>query len=236
MSALVVRLALLCVLPVLLLLFASAMPGINPLWDFANVAGLFCAVLMLTLFIYSGRPLALPYFDGKFFMNLHRDLGFAATLLLVVHVGVLLISEPLVIDYLKPSASWPMLSGTLSLVPLLLLVPASLPGVRQRIWGNQRRFRRWHYVLGTLMLVLISLHVLGAGFYTRDSWKGFVWSGLVGVAIAWPLLPKAPLPRGHGPRRRRTASYASWLCLALVLLALAGAAGYALLANSDLPL
>lgn len=58
MSAFVVRLALLCALPALLLLFASAMPGINPLWDFANVAGLFCAVLTLTLFIYSGRPLA----------------------------------------------------------------------------------------------------------------------------------------------------------------------------------
>ncbi|MCY1368011.1 hypothetical protein D9M69_549700 [compost metagenome] len=41
-------------------------------------------MLLLSLFVYSGRPLSRPHYDGKFFLGLHRDLGYAALLLLAL--------------------------------------------------------------------------------------------------------------------------------------------------------
>lgn len=236
MVALILRLTILSTLPFVLLLLENAMPGINPAWDFANAAGLFSGLLLALLFLYSGRPLSQPYYDGKFFMTLHRDLGYAATLLLALHIGVLLVSEPLVIDYFKLSAALPMLSGTLTTLLLVILVPASLPGVRQKLWRNHQRFKRWHYGLGALMLTLTAVHVIGVGFYTRELWKSLFWGGLICAAILRPLFPRPSLERGSGPRRRNTATFASWLSAGMVLFALTLAAGYSLLANSDLPL
>lgn len=236
MVQLIFRLTILYIVPFVLLFLTNAMPGINPVWDFANTAGFFSGLLLISLFIYSGRPLAEPYYDGKFFMNLHRDLSFAAALLLTVHIGVLLVNEPLVIDYLKPSATWPMLSGTLATLLLIFLVPTSLPGVRQKIWRHHQRFRTWHYGLCVLMLLLMSVHIIGAGFYTAERWKALLWSVFTGAAILKPLLPRPSLARGNGSRRRNTAIFASRLSMGIALFALCLAVGYSLLANSELPL
>lgn len=236
MLALTLRLAILSALPLVLVLLVDAMPGLAPAWDFANAAGLLGGVILLLLFVYSGRPLSRPYFDGKFFMVLHRDLGYAALVLLVVHVGVLLVSEPLVVNYLLPSASWPMLSGTLAAALLLALVPISLPAVRQRIWRHHLRFRRWHYGISGVLLVLLAVHVIEVGFYTGARWKAVLWGVLTVCALIWPLLPRRPLAPAEGRRRRNTAVLATRLCVGLLLFVLCLAGGFALLANSDLPL
>lgn len=236
MVALILRLAIFSALPFVLLLFVDAMPGLAPAWDFANAAGLLSGVLLLLLFVYSGRPLSRPHYDGKFFMVLHRDLGYAAVSLLALHIGVLLASEPLVLDYLLPSASQPMLAGTLAALLVLVLVPISLPAVRQRLWRHHLRFRRWHYGISALMLVLLAIHVIDVGFYTGARWKALLWGGLTCAALIWPLLPRRPLEAGQGRRRRHTAFLASRLSLGLLLFALCLAGGFALLANSDLPL
>ncbi|TDF80237.1 ferric reductase-like transmembrane domain-containing protein [Pseudomonas sp. H9] len=236
MLAFILRLTALYILPFALLFILSAKPGVNPAWDFANAAGFFSGLLLVSLFLYSGRPQARPYYDGKFFMNLHRDLGFAATLLLAVHIGVLLVSEPLVINYLKPSATWPMLSGTLATLLLIFLVPTSLPSVRQKIWRNHQQFKTWHYGLCALMLILMSVHMISAGFYTAEPWKALLWTAITAAAIFKPLLPRPSLARGNGSRRRNTAIFASRLSMGVMLFVLALAIGFSLLANSDLPL
>ncbi|MDH4567169.1 ferric reductase like transmembrane component [Pseudomonas sp. BN414] len=236
MVALTLRLAILNALPFVLVLLVDAMPGLAPLWDFANAAGLLGGVILLLLFAYSGRPMSRPYFDGKFFMVLHRDLGYAALFLLLLHVGLLLVDEPLVVEYLLPSASLPMLSGTLAALLLLVLVPISLPAIRQRLWRHHLRFRRWHYGISTVLLVLLAVHVIGAGFYTATRWKAVFWGVITVCALFWPLLPRRPLAPVDGRRRRNTAVFASRLCAGLLVFALCLAGGFALLANSDLPL
>ncbi|MCY1286304.1 hypothetical protein D9M68_381350 [compost metagenome] len=235
MLALTLRLAGFSLLLFVLVFFAGAMPGLAPAWDFANAAGLLGGVLLLLLFVYSGRPMSRPHYDGKFFMVLHRDLGYAALLLLTLHVGVLLLSEPLVVHYLLPSATFPMLSGVLATLLLLVLVPISLPSVRQRLWRHHLRFRRWHYGISALSLVLLAVHVIGVGFYTGARWKALLWGGLTVAALLWPLLPRPALERGPGRRRRNTAGFANWLSAGLLLFALSLAGAFALLANSDLP-
>ncbi|MOA34991.1 hypothetical protein D3C78_1564100 [compost metagenome] len=129
-----------------------------------------------------------------------------------------------------------MLCGTLAALLLLILVPISLPSVRQRLWRHHLRFRRWHLGLSALLLVLMAVHVIGVGFYTGALWKALLWGGLTGVALLWPLLPQAPLERRAEKRRRNTAPIARRLSVALLLAALGLAGGFALVANTDLPL
>ena len=235
MTAIIGRLSLIIAVPFFVLLFTNAKPGIGLAWDFANISGLFSAVFMLILFIYSGRPLAKPYYDGKFFMNLHRDLGYAATALAVIHIGILLIKEPLTIEYLLPSASWTMLSGLWAMILLMFALPISLPSVRKKIWGTQKSFKRWHYGLSVAIMFLILLHIVGVGFYIKEIWKVTFLSALAVLITFLPPLPRKPLERGDGPRKRNTGILASWLTCSFMIVVILLSAGYALLANSDLP-
>ncbi|MNF40629.1 hypothetical protein D3C84_216350 [compost metagenome] len=236
MFGLVLRLALLVALPFILVFFVMPMPGLAPAWDFANAAGLLAAIILLLLFLYHGRPLPQPFFDGKFFMLLHRNMGYLALLFLLVHIGILLFNEPQLLDELLPSAPWFMLAGLLASLLLLALIPLSLQAVRHKVWGRHARFKHWHYWVSAAIVVLAAIHILGAGFYTGTFWKGLLWSALTAAALLWPKL-SSPMPR-HGPgnRRRRTAFLASRLSIGLWLSALVLAGLFALLANSDFPL
>ncbi|MCY1392816.1 hypothetical protein D9M71_76970 [compost metagenome] len=236
MFGLVLRLALLTALPFILIFFVMPMPGLAPAWDFANAAGLLAAIILLLLFVYHGRPLLRPFFDGKFFMVLHRDLGYLVVIFLLLHVGILLLDEPLLLDELLPWAAYFMLAGVLATLLLIALIPLSLPSLRHKVWPRHASFKHWHYWLGVAIVVLAAVHILGAGFYTGTLWKGLLWCALTGAALLWPKL-SAPMPRhGAGHRRRRTAFLASRLTLGLWLGALVLAGLFALLANSDFPL
>ena len=87
---------LLCLLtPLLLVSLAPTPQPIYTLWDLANVMGYMVLALALLLFVYRGRAHSFPAFSGRFFANLHRDLGYIAMLLLTGHVVLLLWAEPL---------------------------------------------------------------------------------------------------------------------------------------------
>ncbi|WP_374438895.1 ferric reductase-like transmembrane domain-containing protein [Pseudomonas panipatensis] len=236
MSALTVRIALFCLLPFGAIFLLGAMPGVAAAWDFANVAGFIAGALFLLLFGYTGRPLAQPRHDGKFFMVLHRDLSFAAAVLLAAHVGVLLWDEPLVLDELRPGAPWHMLAGTAATLLLLAIVPLSLPAVRRRLWRKHQDFRRLHYLGCALIVLLGALHMIGAGYYSGAPWKAALWCLLSAAALTWPLLPRATAHHREGPRRRHTRYLASRLGLGVLLFGLLLAGGYALLSSVDLPL
>jgi hypothetical protein len=75
-------------------------PVVGVVWDFANLLGYLALGCCLLLFVYAGRPRAFPPFSGRFFANLHRDLGYSALLLVSAHVVILLVSEPLLLLHL----------------------------------------------------------------------------------------------------------------------------------------
>lgn len=234
MAALSLTIALFCLLPLAALLLVDAMPGVALPWDFANAAGLLAAILLLLLFHLNGRPLERPRHDGKFFRALHRDLAFAASAWSVLHVGVLLYDEPLLLNYLLPSAPGYMLAGLGAALVLVLLVTLSLTPMRRRLWRDHRQFRRWHYRFGLVIVALIAWHVLGAGFYLHAPWKVALWVLLTLAMAIWPRLPRAAA-RSRERRRRNTAPLATGLSLAVALLGLLLAGLFALIANSDLP-
>lgn len=236
MYALTMRLALGCLLPFAAIFLLGAMPGVSPAWDFANAAGMLAGALFLLLFAYTGKPMAQPRHDGKFFMVLHRDLSFAAVALLALHIGVLLVDEPLVRDELLPGAAWYMLAGDAATLILLLMVPLSLTAVRRRLWRKHVDFRRTHYWASALVVALAAGHMIGAGYYSGSTWKMLLWGGLSVAALAWPLLPRKTPHYAEGGRRRHSAYLASRLGVAAFVVGLAVAGIYALLSSVDLPL
>lgn len=234
MPALIARLALGCLLPVAILLGLGAMPGLGYAWDFANAAGLLGACLLGLLFVIAGRPQPRPLYEGKFFLRLHRDLGFAAVALLLVHIGVLLVDEPLLIEELLPSAPGYMLAGLASAILMLVLAISSLNRVRPRWSNGAASFRRWHYGGSLLALLLMAVHVLGAGYYSGGVWKGVLLVALMLVVAVWPRLPKPG--NGISGRKRNTAQRATWFALAASIVIVGMSALYSLLANVELPL
>ncbi|MDH1010725.1 ferric reductase-like transmembrane domain-containing protein [Pseudomonas nicosulfuronedens] len=234
MPALIARLALGCLLPVAVLLGLGAMPGLGYAWDFANAAGLLGGCLLGLLFIIGGRPQPRPLYEGKFFLRLHRDLGFVAIALLLVHIVVLLVDEPLLIEDLLPSAPGYMLAGLASAVLMLVLAISSLSRVRPRWSSSAASFRRWHYGGSLLALLLMAVHVLGAGYYSGGVWKGVLLVALILVVAVWPRLPKPG--NGISGRKRNTAQRATWFALAASIVIVGMSALYSLLANVELPL
>lgn len=234
MPALIARLALGCLLPVAVLLGLGAMPGLGYAWDFANAAGLLGGCLLGLLFIIGGRPQPRPLYEGKFFLRLHRDLGFVAIALLLVHIVVLLVDEPLLIEDLLPSAPGYMLAGLASAILMLVLAVSSLNRVRPRWSSSAASFRRWHYGGSLFALLLMAVHVLGAGYYSGGVWKGVLLVALILVVAAWPRLPKPG--NGISGRKRNTAQRATWFALAASIVIVGMSALYALLANVELPM
>ncbi|QRY78066.1 ferric reductase-like transmembrane domain-containing protein [Pseudomonas sp. PDNC002] len=234
MPALIARLTLGCLLPVAILLGLGAMPGLGYVWDFANAAGLLGACLLGLLFVIGGRPQPRPLYEGKFFLRLHRDLGFAAVALLLIHIVVLLVDEPLLIEDLLPSAPGYMLAGLGSALLMLVLAISSLNRVRPRWSNSASMFRRWHYGGSLFALLLMAVHVLGAGYYSGGIWKGALLVALMLAAAIWPRLPKPA--NGISGRKRNTAQRATWLALAASGVIIGMSAFYSLLANVELPL
>lgn len=234
MPALIARLALGCLLPVAVLLGLGAMPGLGYAWDFANAAGLLGACLLGLLFVIGGRPQPRPFYEGKFFLRLHRDLGFAVIALLLVHIVVLLVDEPLLIEDLLPSAPGYMLAGLASAILMLVLAVSSLNRMRPRWSSSAASFRHWHYGGSLFALVLMAVHVLGAGYYSGGVWKGALLVALLLVVAVWPRLPKPG--NGISGRKRNTAQRATWFTLAASIVIVGMSALYSLLANVELPL
>src|SRR5574340_685448 len=100
------------------------------MWDFAAIAGYAAGALAVTLVIY---PLRRPGLAKGRRSSLwqHRQLGWAALGFALVHVALLLASQPLTARYLLPSAPLYMLCGIGGLIALGLLTSiASLMTMR----------------------------------------------------------------------------------------------------------
>ena len=205
-------------------------PPVNRLWDWANAMGYLAVVISLLLFVYRGRARTFPPYSGRFFANFHRDLGYIVVLLLAGHVGVLLVEEPLLLEYLKPTAPLHMLSGLLALVLMLFLVCTSIPMVRRRLWPDYHLFRHVHGLVAVAIVLLVFFHVLASGFYLNSPWKiGLAAATGVGFLVyyargKYQLVPATMSRVRDSARYSHMISYGSvvlglLLCLALILLA-----------------
>lgn len=215
-------LLLLCLLtPLLLVSFAPSPQLIYTLWDWANVMGYLVLALALLLFVYRGRARNFPPFSGRFFANLHRDMGYIAMLLLAGHVGLLLWAEPLLLEHLKPSAPLHMLAGLFALLFMIVLVISSVPVLRRRLWPNYHRFRQLHTVFAGAILALTLYHVVVSGFYLNNTWKLAVLAGVSCYVVASSVRQARPVVLSGVMRIRNSASYSHMITYCVTLLVLA---------------
>jgi hypothetical protein len=214
-------LLLLCLLTPLLLVWLIPTPQpIYTLWDWANVMGYMVLTLALLLFVYRGRARSFPAFSGRFFANLHRDLGYIAMLLLTGHVGLLLWAEPLLLEHLKPSAPLHMLAGLFALLFMIVLVISSVPFLRRRLWPNYHRFRHIHALFAAAILGLVNYHVVMSGFYLNSEWKLAVLA-VVGSYVATSAIRRERTVLLSGIIRiRNSASYSHMITYCVTLLVL----------------
>ena len=169
---------------ILLLTVFYAAPITGLVWDFANALGYVAVGYFLLLFIFSSKQKTYPLFKGHFFTRFHRDLGFGALFLTFLHIAMLLIKEPLLLEHLKLAAPWYMLSGLLASLLMVLLIVSSLVRYRSRIWKDYRRFK-WVHKWGSIVLgVLIGFHIAGSGFYINSHFKMILLSTIfLGIMI-----------------------------------------------------
>lgn len=177
------RIVLLLLLPLALLWLFQPAVAVSFWWDWANSVGYLAALLCLVLFVYAGRPKSNPPFKGRFFYNIHRDLGVAALVFTSLHIGVLLCDDALVLEHMKYTAPRYMLAGLLAAVLLLVLGLFSGRKLRLKLWRDYRLFQSSHLVLSLLLLILLAWHLIGASFYLNHALKQMALFGLLTFAM-----------------------------------------------------
>lgn len=178
----------------------SAPRGLGLVWDLGMLCGLSALAGFALMPVLTVRARSLDTGERwmpRLVQRLHNDLSWWLAALLVCHVAVSLILEPLTLEYLTWRGSTPMLAGLLALVAAGLLFGLSLPVMRP--WaGSPRVWRNTHSALSLVLMLGSAWHVVGAGYYVRGvgpqvalAWLCAVPLLLVGV---WRL-------RGQGPAR-----------------------------------
>lgn len=135
-------------------------------WELGSYAGMLAALGAVALCAYPVRPReALP--PAPLSIDLHRDVGFAVIGLSVVHAVVLLVVDPPVIEYLKPTAPVYQLLGLLALILFVTLGVTSTRGVRRDLWRSHRGFQAVHVVVSIIAVVMLAAHVIPSARYVR---------------------------------------------------------------------
>jgi uncharacterized integral membrane protein len=227
--------------PLMLISVLAPPRGLGFWWDAAMMLGLTAAVGLALLPLLSARWWV-GHFRSSSFLRLvqsvHRNLTYGAMSLVVLHVLILIVLESRVIEYLKLSASWPMLAGLIAFAVGTALIYTSLDRIRLR-WRH-RHWRWLHAALSLLMLGMIGWHVIGAGFYfsriatiTSLVWLMSVPTVMTLVLRIVPMIGRTPV---SNQSRIRTIPSPHRIVIAIMLCWIAASLLYAFHRIQPLPL
>lgn len=172
------------------------------LWDAAAICGYLAGALTVVLFIYPLRRPGLPHVR-LFPIGQHRQLGWAALAFALVHVALLLSSQPLTGRYLLASAPLYMLCGTGALLALAALVVTGLSARAAMRRAARRksstttakpsalRTAVTHSILAAVILAMMAAHIVGSGQMIDTLGKTLVVCVILVLALGWSML----LPR-----------------------------------------
>jgi hypothetical protein len=133
----------------------------------------------------------------------HRDLGVLVLGLALAHAVLLLIAQPLLVEYIKPSTPLYQQAGVAGLVAVIALVATGFLVVRRRLWPNHGQFQLSHLVLTLAALALVAAHAVGSARYVDRRWKIVVWT-VATLAAALCLLRARRQPRASAAALERT--------------------------------
>ena len=95
----------------------------------------------------------------------HTLIGWIALIAVVLHVGGLLLADPTVVEYLKPTTPLYQLAGIMAAAVLFALLAISVASARRRLWKSHRGFQAAHVVLACALAALIAVHVVVTARY-----------------------------------------------------------------------
>jgi predicted CXXCH cytochrome family protein len=161
-------------------------------------------------------------------LRLHTLIGWLAVLAVALHVGGLLLADPTVIEYLKPTAPLYQLAGIAATLVLLALALTGGGGARRRLWKSHRGFQATHVVLGSVLVVLVAAHVVATGRYLGGSTLRVLFAAAAAGALLMLLRARRPGDTtrcGSLARRQLVFGRNSTLIAAVLALCAAGIAG-----------
>ncbi len=166
------------------LLSGDVPPGTSRGWDFSIALG-FCALsVMGSMFLLTARfRWTASAFGIDIVYYFHRWIALIVFGFVLAHPLILIGVEPLIVEYLKPGAPWPMSAGTVAWLALILLVVLSVGRKQFRL--HYDAWRRLHAGLAVLAVGLAIVHVLGVNYYVGDPGKRTLWMIL---AASWLVL------------------------------------------------
>jgi hypothetical protein len=152
-------------------------------WELAEFLGLAGTVACLAL---CGCPVRPRESEPPVLLSLgrHELLGWMALGAAVLHALMAVLSDRMVLEYLKPTLPLYQLTGILALVALVVLTSTSVAGVRRRVWRSHRDFQATHIIVGCLLAVLLAAHVITTGRYTGGYGRRIVYVAVAAGGIA----------------------------------------------------
>ncbi|MEZ5560955.1 MAG: ferric reductase-like transmembrane domain-containing protein [Pseudomonadales bacterium] len=195
------------------------LPAGGWLWDLLNGIGLSACAVLAAIGWEAESPARAAGMDR------HTGLGVVALLLVLGHAVGLLVYDPVLLEYLRPTAPGYMLCGLGALAALALLTLGSYPRPRRRLYGNHRRFRLWHRLTWLAVLLALAWHVIGSGFYLHTPLAAVVFaSAVMGLPLYAYAARRASAGRGAVPKPQAAPSWPALLASLLLLAAAFSAA------------
>jgi predicted ferric reductase len=175
----------LALFPCLVLLYGTMPGGYGFWWDFSIALGFASASMMALMFFLTARfkRATLP-FGVDIIYYFHKYISLLLILFAAAHALILLSTEPVVWDMLKPGQiSRYMAAGIVSFIFLALMVLSSL--WRKKLQIHYDNWRLVHAFLSVAAFILALVHIEGVGYYIATPAKRIIWGSIMGC---WLLL------------------------------------------------
>lgn len=150
-------------------------------WEIAQALGLCAVAACLILCVLAVRPRAGA--AAAFRVRSHELLGWSALAATVLHVGLALGADHLVVEHLKPTAPRFEYAGILALLTLLFLTAPAGAAVRRRLWPRHRNFQAAHVAAACLLAVALAIHVLTVDRYVHGRAQASAYILLSGAVL-----------------------------------------------------
>ncbi|MDX2367728.1 MAG: ferric reductase-like transmembrane domain-containing protein [Colwellia sp.] len=151
--------------------------GAGIAWNVANGLG-YAAFTTLLLTCFS-RPVRLNNLS-------HRSLGYVTLLFTSLHISILLISDPVTIEYLKPNAPLYMWLGSFSAIFMVFIIISSLTHFKNIFYNSTGNFKKAHRIMSWLIVIGCLCHIIVSGFYISQQWQ-IMTLIIVAIFSLWPV-------------------------------------------------
>lgn len=158
-------------------------PGRGFWVDFSVGLGFVGLSLLGLQFILAARSRRLSEpFGIDVVLQFHREIGYVALAMVLVHPAVLFVHDTRFLRLLEPAAPMRAKLAVASVVLLLVLIATSV--WRRRLRLGYARWQLLHAVLGLAVVVTALLHVLLVGYYVGQPWEKALWIAY-SAAFVW---------------------------------------------------